>query len=163
MKSKQPFQVRALAVLAMGYLVSLLAYPNLPGPFLEQKVSARILVAFTLPTTALVIYTLFRSLWNHDRIRARQRIVRTAGISMAFHLDSQPGLRRQNCSGGNRPIPLSPRSAPTGAVQGCSCLSQAQFKTVQDRLSSVLADSVPDFSRIVWRKRRGNEIHLQPV
>jgi SdpI/YfhL protein family len=70
MKSKQPFQVRALAVLAMGYLVSLLAYPNLPGPFLEQKVSARILVAFTLPTTALVIYTLFRSLWNHDRIRA---------------------------------------------------------------------------------------------
>ncbi len=69
MKSQQPLQVRALAVLAMGYLVSLLAYPKLPGPFLEQKVSARILVAFTLPTTALIIYALFRSLWKHDRIR----------------------------------------------------------------------------------------------
>ena len=69
MTSQQPLQVRALAVLAMGYLVSLLAYPKLPGPFLEQKVSARILVAFTLPTTALIIYALFRSLWTHDRIR----------------------------------------------------------------------------------------------
>jgi len=69
MTSQQSLQVRAFAVLAMGYLVSLLAYPKLPGPFLEQKVSARILVAFTLPTTALIIYALFRSLWTHDRIR----------------------------------------------------------------------------------------------
>jgi uncharacterized membrane protein len=27
------------------------------------------MVAFTLPTTALVIYGLFRSLWKHDRVR----------------------------------------------------------------------------------------------
>ena len=61
---------RSIAVLAMGYLASLIAYPRLPGPFLDQAPSARLLVAFTLPTTALVIYTLFRSLWMHDRIRS---------------------------------------------------------------------------------------------
>jgi len=61
---------RAIAVVAMGYLVGLLAYPKLPGPFLDVRPSARILVAFTLPTTALVIYALFRSLWTHDRIRS---------------------------------------------------------------------------------------------
>jgi uncharacterized membrane protein len=61
---------RSIAVLATGYLVGLVAYPNLPGPFLDQARFARILVAFTLPTTALVIYTLFRSLWTHDRVRS---------------------------------------------------------------------------------------------
>src|SRR2546421_11700216 len=61
---------RAIAVLVVGYVVGLLAYPNLPGPFLDQKISARIMVAFTLPTTALVIYALFRSLWRHDRVRS---------------------------------------------------------------------------------------------
>jgi SdpI/YhfL family protein len=61
---------RALAVLVTGYVVGLLAYPNLPGPFLDEKISARIMVAFTLPTTALVIYVLFRSLWIHDRVRS---------------------------------------------------------------------------------------------
>jgi SdpI/YfhL protein family len=70
MASKQHIHARAVAVLVMGYLVGLVAYPELPGPFLDQKVSARIMVAFTLPTTALVIYTLFRSLWVHDRIRS---------------------------------------------------------------------------------------------
>src|SRR5205814_2558504 len=63
-------QARAIAVLVMGYLGGLIAYPKLPGPFLEHTPSARILVAFTLPTAALVIYTLFRSLWLHDRIRS---------------------------------------------------------------------------------------------
>ena len=48
----------------------MLAYPDLPGPFLDQRPSARVIVAFTLPTTALVIYALFRSLWSHDRIRS---------------------------------------------------------------------------------------------
>ena len=66
---KRPNHARAIAVLVIGYVAGLLAYPKLPGPFLDEKVSARILVAFTLPTTALVIYALFRSLWNHDRIR----------------------------------------------------------------------------------------------
>jgi hypothetical protein len=63
-------QTRAIAVLVMGYVIGLLAYPNLPGPFLDEKTSARIMVAFTLPTTALVIYALFRSLWRHDRVRS---------------------------------------------------------------------------------------------
>jgi hypothetical protein len=70
MALKHPIDARAIAVVAAGYLVGLAAYSRLPGPFLDQKISARILVAFTLPTTALVIYTLFRSLWIHDRIRS---------------------------------------------------------------------------------------------
>jgi uncharacterized membrane protein len=61
---------RSIAVLAIGYLVGLVAFPMLPGPFLEATPSARWLVAFTLPTTALVIHILFRSLWMHDRIRS---------------------------------------------------------------------------------------------
>jgi hypothetical protein len=61
---------RAMAVLALGYLSGAIAYPLLPGPFLDNVLSARIMVAFTLPTTALVIYALFRSLWRHDRIRS---------------------------------------------------------------------------------------------
>ena len=63
-------QARAFVVLATGYVAGVIAYPYLPGPFLEQRPSARILVAFTLPTTALVIYSLFRSLWRHDRVRS---------------------------------------------------------------------------------------------
>ena len=70
MALKQPIDARAIAVVAAGYLVGLAAYPRLPGPFLDERISARILVAFTLPTTALVIYILFRSLWIHDRIRS---------------------------------------------------------------------------------------------
>ncbi len=69
MAVKPDIQARAIGVLVMGYLVGLIAYPKLPGPFLDQRPFARILVAFTLPTTALVIYALFRSLWKHDRIR----------------------------------------------------------------------------------------------
>jgi len=70
MALKQRIDARAIAVVAAGYLVGLVAYPRLPGPFLDQRISARIMVAFTLPTTALVIYSLFRSLWMHDRIRS---------------------------------------------------------------------------------------------
>jgi len=70
MAVKQRIHARSFAVLAMGYLAGLIAYPKLPGPFLDQRPSARILVAFTLPTTALVIDTLFRSLWRHDRVRS---------------------------------------------------------------------------------------------
>ena len=69
MATKRHIHAPAIAVLATGYVASLLAYPYLPGPFLDVSPSARILVAFTLPTTALVIYTLFRSLWKHDRVR----------------------------------------------------------------------------------------------
>jgi hypothetical protein len=66
MTAKRSIDARAMVVLAAGYLAGLTAYPSLPGPFLEQQPSARVLVAFTLPTAALVIYALFRSLWRHD-------------------------------------------------------------------------------------------------
>jgi hypothetical protein len=70
MAVKPYIQARVIVVLVMGYLAGVIAYPGLPGPFLAQNTSARILVAFTLPTTALVIYILFRSLWMHDRVRS---------------------------------------------------------------------------------------------
>ena len=61
---------RAVGVVAAGFLAGALAYPSLPGPFLQARPSARVLVAFTLPVTALAVYLLFRSLWTHDRIRS---------------------------------------------------------------------------------------------
>lgn len=70
MTAKRSIDARAMAAIAAGYLAGLAAYPRLPGPFLEQQPSARLLVAFTLPTTALVIYGLFRSLWHHDPVRS---------------------------------------------------------------------------------------------
>jgi hypothetical protein len=70
MAAKRHVQARAITVVVIGYLAGLIAYPSLPGLFLAVRPSARILVAFTLPTTALVIFTLFRSLWKHDRIRS---------------------------------------------------------------------------------------------
>jgi len=70
MAVKPHIQTRVIVVLVIGYLTGLIAYPGLPGPFLGQNTPARILVAFTLPTTALVIYILFRSLWTHDRVRS---------------------------------------------------------------------------------------------
>jgi SdpI/YfhL protein family len=69
MSAKHPLQAGAMVVLASGYVAGLVAYPKLPGGFLDVRPSARILVAYTLPTTALAIYALFRSLWKHDRIR----------------------------------------------------------------------------------------------
>jgi len=69
-RTKRSVDARAIATIAAGYLAGLAAYPMLPGPFLQEEPSARALVAFTLPTTALVLYTLFRSLWRHDRVRS---------------------------------------------------------------------------------------------
>jgi hypothetical protein len=69
MTLRRDIQARAIAVLVVGYLFGLIAFPYLSGTFLEERLSARIMVAFTLPTTALVIYGLFRSLWKHDRVR----------------------------------------------------------------------------------------------
>ena len=63
-------RTRIAAVVAAGYLAGLAAYPYLPGPFLHVRPSARLLVAFTLPTAALAVYGLFRSLWTHDRVRS---------------------------------------------------------------------------------------------
>jgi uncharacterized membrane protein len=62
-------QERAIGVLVIGYLVGLVAYANLPSQVMDDSPSGRMLVAFTLPTAALVIYALFRSLWKHDRVR----------------------------------------------------------------------------------------------
>ena len=70
MSGQKDARARSIAVLAAAYIVGLFAYSRLPGPFLADHVSSRVLVAFGLPTTALVIYTLFRSLWTHDRVRS---------------------------------------------------------------------------------------------
>ena len=70
MAVKRSVRARAIIVLALGYLIGLAAYPYLSGPFLENTLSARYQVAFTLPTTALVIYVVFRSLWTHDHVRS---------------------------------------------------------------------------------------------
>jgi len=69
MSARRNLHAPSVAIVVLGYVIGLLAYPVLPGPFLDQRPSARLLVAFTLPTTALAIYALFRSLWLHDRIR----------------------------------------------------------------------------------------------
>jgi hypothetical protein len=84
MATKPRGDARATAVLAAGYLVGALAYPRLPGPFLDNVLSARVMVAFTLPTTALVIYALFRSLWAHDRIRTGNGAFRVTYEAIVF-------------------------------------------------------------------------------
>ena len=61
---------RSIAVIALSYLAGGLAYSRLSGPFLDERPSSRWLIAFALPTATLVIDTLFRSLWRHDRIRS---------------------------------------------------------------------------------------------
>jgi uncharacterized membrane protein len=68
----------------MGYLAGLLAYPTLPGAFLAERLSMRVMVAFTLPTTAFVIYTLFRSLWTHDRVRTGNGAFKATYESIVF-------------------------------------------------------------------------------
>jgi uncharacterized membrane protein len=56
-------------VIALGYLVGIASYPYIPGAAIDQMRGARAQIAFSLPTTILVIYVLFRSLWRHDRVR----------------------------------------------------------------------------------------------
>ena len=70
MADRRQTQAPAIAVLATGYLIGLIAYPSLHGPLVTGVPAARFLMAFTLPTTALVIHAVFRSLWNHDRVRS---------------------------------------------------------------------------------------------
>ena len=70
MAVKRDMHVRSVVVLAIGYILGLLAYSKLPGPFLDDHLASRLLVAFGLPTTGAVIYALFRSLWTHDRVRS---------------------------------------------------------------------------------------------
>jgi hypothetical protein len=84
MTAQRRIPAREVAVLAMGYLAGLLAYPKLPGAFLAERPSMRIMVAFTLPTTALVISTLFRSLWTHDRVRTANGAFKATYESIVF-------------------------------------------------------------------------------
>jgi len=70
MSTASRLQTPAVVVVAGGFLAGAIAYPRLPGPFLDVAPTARALVAFTLPVAALVVYLLFRSLWTHDRVRS---------------------------------------------------------------------------------------------
>jgi len=70
MSTASRLQTPAVVVVAAGFLAGAIAYPRLPGPFLDDAPTARALVAFTLPVAALVVCLLFRSLWTHDRVRS---------------------------------------------------------------------------------------------
>ena len=69
MTAKQQIHMRSIVVIALSFIVGILAWSRLTDPFLDTRPSMRALLAFILPTTALVIYGLFRSLWTHDRVR----------------------------------------------------------------------------------------------
>ena len=69
MTGRRQIHARSVVVIALAYGAGALAYPYLPGLFLEQHRLPRLLIAVALPTTALVIYWLFRSLWRNDRVR----------------------------------------------------------------------------------------------
>ena len=86
MTTKRDVHVRSIAVLAAAYVVGLVAYPRLPGPFLDDHLVARVLVAFALPTTAAVIYALFRSLWLHDRVRSGNGAFEAAYTAIVFRV-----------------------------------------------------------------------------
>jgi immunity protein, SdpI family len=58
---------RFLIVVAAAYVASIVAYPNLPGPYTPSI--ARPLIAFLLPTTAALIYLLARRVWMRDPVR----------------------------------------------------------------------------------------------
>jgi hypothetical protein len=70
MSATRTIRARAIAVIALGVVAGAVAYPKLPGPFLDDHLVARFMVAFGLPVTAAAVYLLFQSLWTHDRIRS---------------------------------------------------------------------------------------------
>jgi len=59
----------SLVVIALGFLVGVPVFLSPPGDFLRIALVARVMVAFGLPIAATTIYLLFRSLWEHDRVR----------------------------------------------------------------------------------------------
>jgi uncharacterized membrane protein len=66
---------RYFAVIAFGYIASISAYSQLPGPYLvadPRLLFARPMIAFLLPTMAALTYLLLRSLWVRDPIRDRE-------------------------------------------------------------------------------------------
>ena len=69
MTTKRKVHGGEIAVIVLGYLVGLAAYPFIPGQAIDQLRGGRAQIAFSLPTAVLVIFLIFRSLWRHDRIR----------------------------------------------------------------------------------------------
>lgn len=69
MTTKRKLHAGSIALIVLGYLVGIAAYPNIPGQAIDQMRGVRAEIAFALPTAVLVIYFIFRSLWRHDRIR----------------------------------------------------------------------------------------------
>ena len=66
---------RYFAVIAFGYIASISAYSQLPGPYLvadPRLLFARPMIAFLMPTMAALTYLLLRSLWVRDPIRDRE-------------------------------------------------------------------------------------------
>ena len=86
MIAKRHLHSRSIAVIVAGFIAGAVAYPRLPGPFLERALFARFLVAFALPAAALVIYSLFRSLWAHDRIRSGNGAFEATYTSIVFRV-----------------------------------------------------------------------------
>jgi hypothetical protein len=82
--TRQQIHVRSIAVIALSYIAGALAFPRLPGLFVAEQPSSRWLIAFALPTATLVIYTLFRSLWRHDRIRTGNGAFETTYQAIIF-------------------------------------------------------------------------------
>ena len=70
MSATRTIRARPIAVIALGIVAGAVAYPKLPGPFLDDHLVARFMVAFGLPVTATAVYLLFQSLWTHDRVRS---------------------------------------------------------------------------------------------
>jgi hypothetical protein len=67
--AKRAHYAPSLIVLALAFLIGVPAFLKPAGAFLEAALVARFLVAFGLPLAAATIYFLFRSLWEHDRVR----------------------------------------------------------------------------------------------
>src|SRR5580765_235443 len=76
----------SLVVIALGYLVGIVSYPYIPGAAIDQMRGARAQIAFSLPTTILVIYVLFRSLWRHDRVRTGNGAFETTYQAIVFRV-----------------------------------------------------------------------------
>jgi hypothetical protein len=69
MTTKRRIHAGSIALIVLGYIVGIAAYPNIPGNAIDHMPGARAQIAFSLPTAILVLYLIFRSLWRHDRIR----------------------------------------------------------------------------------------------
>jgi len=78
-----------LAVVAVGYVVSAAVYAWLPAVSVRpgQAIQfGRPLLAFLLPTTALLVSVLFQSLWQRDPIRSRSASEETTYQAITFRI-----------------------------------------------------------------------------